>query len=88
MIEPRSTETVSSGDAQQPSAIRLFDPGTEIAARYEVKGVLGVGGSAVVYRVFDLELKRELALKVLRHHAHRQGGFPAMDSVSSVPSRK
>ncbi|HMM35288.1 MAG TPA: serine/threonine-protein kinase, partial [Thermoanaerobaculia bacterium] len=34
--------------------------------RYEARGVLGTGGSAVVYEAFDRELKRSVALKVLR----------------------
>jgi tRNA A-37 threonylcarbamoyl transferase component Bud32 len=46
--------------------VRLFAPGTEIGRRYEVRGVLGTGGSAVVYEAFDRELKRPVALKVLR----------------------
>ncbi|MBK8597819.1 MAG: serine/threonine protein kinase [Holophagales bacterium] len=47
-------------------SVRLFAPGTEIGRRYEVHGVLGMGGSAVVYEAFDRELKRRVALKVLR----------------------
>jgi serine/threonine protein kinase len=46
--------------------VRLFAPGTEIGRRYEVRAVLGTGGSAVVYEAFDRELKRRVALKVLR----------------------
>ncbi|MHB8797966.1 MAG: protein kinase domain-containing protein [Thermoanaerobaculia bacterium] len=47
-------------------SVRLFAPGTEIGRRYEVRGVLGTGGSAVVYEAYDRELKRRVALKVLR----------------------
>ncbi len=47
-------------------SVRLFAPGTEIGRRYEVRAVLGTGGSAVVYEAFDRELKRRVALKVLR----------------------
>lgn len=46
--------------------VRLFAPGTQIGRRYEVRSVLGTGGSAVVYEAFDRELKRRVALKVLR----------------------
>lgn len=46
--------------------VRLFAPGTDIAARYEVLSVRGVGGSAVVYAAFDRELRQPVALKVLR----------------------
>ena len=46
--------------------MRLFAPGTEIGRRFEIRAVLGTGGSAVVYEAFDRELKRRVALKVLR----------------------
>jgi tRNA A-37 threonylcarbamoyl transferase component Bud32 len=55
----------AAGEITVPS-VRLFAPGTEIGRRYEVRGVLGMGGSAVVYEAFDRELKRRVALKVLR----------------------
>ena len=57
--------TTGDGEITVPS-VRLFAPGTEISRRYEVRGVLGMGGSAVVYEAFDRELKRRVALKVLR----------------------
>lgn len=54
-----------AGEITVPS-VRLFAPGTEIGRRYEVRGVLGMGGSAVVYEAFDRDLKQRVALKVLR----------------------
>lgn len=62
--EPGDAGTAAAGTTA-PS-VRLFAPGTEIGRRYEVRGVLGLGGSAVVYEAFDRELKRRVALKVLR----------------------
>ncbi len=62
--DPGDADTAAS-EITVPS-VRLFAPGTEIGRRYEVRGVLGMGGSAVVYEAFDRQLKRRVALKVLR----------------------
>ncbi len=47
-------------------AVRLFAPGTEVGRRYEIRSVLGTGGSASVYAAWDRDLKRLVALKALR----------------------
>jgi len=42
-----------------------FATGTVVADRYEIKGLLGRGGMAVVYRAADLVLADDVALKLL-----------------------
>lgn len=65
MWEPRSTETVGF-DSPPTETNGDFPSGSLIGGRYEVRGLLGRGGFAIVYRVFDRELRREIALKLLR----------------------
>jgi len=63
---PGTSEVETAVRGSPALGVRLFAPGTEIGRRYEVRSVLGTGGSAVVYEAFDRELKRRVALKVLR----------------------
>jgi eukaryotic-like serine/threonine-protein kinase len=41
-------------------------------ARYEIAALLGAGASGVVYRAFDPQLKRAVALKLLRPELHAE----------------
>jgi eukaryotic-like serine/threonine-protein kinase len=47
-----------------------FRPGPSSIARYRIVTLLGAGAAGVVYRAFDPQLKRAVALKLLRPELH------------------
>ncbi len=55
--------------------------GKTLDNRYEILSVVGIGGMAVVYQAYDLKLKRDVALKVLRDDV-------SMDAESRKQFRK
>jgi eukaryotic-like serine/threonine-protein kinase len=58
-----TADTSSPGDATGPADDVI---GTVVNGRYKVTGLIGRGGMASVYRAQDLELPREVALKLMQ----------------------
>jgi len=64
------------GGVATPTAVRemqagpgMLHSGQIFARRYEIRGVLGMGGMGVVYRAWDSELGEAVAIKTLRMEA-------------------
>jgi serine/threonine protein kinase len=69
-----ATVEVGRHDDDRPAPLV---PGTRVS-RYVISEVIGVGAAGVVYRAYDPELKRNIALKLLRtDHARELGPLKA-----------
>src|SRR5688572_6004309 len=75
---PRAPRAPRASEARGEAAARVFQEliqrlagRTAAFARYRVEGEVGKGGMGAILRVVDVDLRRDLAMKVMLQHGER-----------------
>jgi serine/threonine protein kinase len=88
--EPDATVDISSRNRRRPPATLLAEaelqPGDRVA-RYLVVNRIGEGGGGLVYAVYDPELDRKVALKLLRTATDAEAATEASQQRSTAQAR-
>ncbi len=63
--QPPSGASASASGASS-TARTVIEPGTDLGPRYHIEYALGEGGMGSVYKAYDRELDRHIAIKVIR----------------------
>ncbi|MFT7464851.1 MAG: serine/threonine protein kinase, partial [Pseudohongiellaceae bacterium] len=69
MVGPREARAKDDADSDVPDAQIILDELAELGAlakRYESQGRIAKGGMGIIHRVWDRQLRRRLAMKIMR----------------------